>query len=103
MRTLFLLILAGSCLHAAERTILFVDDDDILYRAGHDPAGCRTEAVLRRSGHRRRTSRGRRCIGWTSVHRDPKTGKYQLWYQAYQERRVEDKTHEVRRLLRGVR
>ena len=31
-------------------------------------------------------------IGWTSVYRDPQTGKYQLWYQAYQERRKEDKS-----------
>ena len=31
------------------------------------------------------------AIGWTSVWRDPQTGKYQLWYQAYAGRRAGDK------------
>ena len=33
------------------------------------------------------------AIGWTSVHRDSRTGKYQLWYQAYSGGRDARKTH----------
>ena len=33
------------------------------------------------------------AIGWTNIHRDPKTGKYQLWYQAFAGDRAEQKTH----------
>jgi hypothetical protein len=34
------------------------------------------------------------AIGWTSVYRDPASGKYQLWYQAYAGHRDERKTHQ---------
>lgn len=78
---------------AAERTILFVDDHEILYRAG-------TRRFLNPpSKHARNPliteeKPWELAIGWTSVHRDPKSGKYQLWYQAYAGRRAQLKTHE---------
>jgi hypothetical protein len=77
-------------LSAAERTLLFADDDDVLYRPG----------TLRRIGDFRKHSEApvlppekpwEGMIGWTSVYRDPLSGRYQAWYQAYQERRKEDK------------
>jgi hypothetical protein len=90
MKIAILSLLICASLHAADRTILFVDDEDILYRPG----------TIRRVVEFKRHSPDpviapdkpwEAMLGWTSVYRDPKTGKHQLWYQAYQERRVEDK------------
>src|SRR5262249_46023046 len=72
------------------RTLLFWDDHDVLYRSG-------TERVLhpaKRHSDRpviAQTLPWEVAIGWTSVYRDPKTGKYQLWYQAYAGKRAGDK------------
>jgi len=92
MKTPLLALLAFACvnLHAAERTILFADDDDVLYRPG----------TIKRVVEFKKFSADpviapdkpwEAMLGWTSVYRDPRTGRYQLWYQAYQERRTEDK------------
>jgi hypothetical protein len=76
------------------RTILFVDDHDVLYRSG-------TERVLTR--FRRHASNPvvqareypwEGAIGWTSIYRNPESGKYQLWYQAYTCDRLEERTHD---------
>jgi len=73
------------------RTILFVDDGDVMYRPG----------TIRRVMEFKKFSSEpvippdkawEGMIGWTSVYRDPRTGKFQMWYQAYQERRKEDKS-----------
>jgi hypothetical protein len=77
--------------NAEPRTILFADDEDVLYRPG----------LMARAVEFKKISPDpviapekpwEGMIAWTSVHRDPQSGKYQLWYQAYQERRTEDKT-----------
>lgn len=92
MKHLLILIwLAASVVRAAEpRTILFADDEDVLYRPG----------TIKRVVELKRHSVDpvippdkpwEAMLGWTSVYRDPETGRYQLWYQAYQERRTEDK------------
>jgi hypothetical protein len=74
----------------AERTILFADDEDVLYRPG----------TIKRVVEFKKFAADpviapdkpwEGMIGWTSVHRVPQTGKFQLWYQAYQEKRKEDK------------
>jgi hypothetical protein len=67
---------------AKGRTILFVDDHDILYRAGtkrvlHPPRRYSDKALLDL------TKPWEVGIGFTSIYRDPISGKYQLWYQAY--------------------
>jgi hypothetical protein len=65
-----------------ERTILLVDDHDVLYRAG-------TRRVLNPPArHPRNPVIGderpyEKTVAYCSVHRDPTTGKYQLWYQAW--------------------
>lgn len=67
---------------AKGRTILMVDDHEVLYRAG-------TERIVHPA--RRHSDKAiipadkpwERLIGYTSVYRNPQTGKYQLWYQAY--------------------
>jgi len=92
MKTLLLLLWVASVALAAERTILFVDDNDVLFRAG-------TRRVLERPVRHAANpliaedKAWEMAIGWTSVHRD-KTGKYQLWYQAYTGKRAQLKTHE---------
>lgn len=75
---------------ARGRTLLFWDDHDVLYRSG-------TTRVLHpaiRHSDRPLIAQTRPwevAIGWTSVYRDPASGKYQLWYQAYAGHRAGDK------------
>ena len=71
---------------AAPRTILFIDDEDVLDRSG----------AKRRVGEFRKFEGNpviapdrpweSSTIGWNSQYRDPKTGKFQLWYQAHSQR-----------------
>jgi len=67
---------------AKGRTLLMVDDHDVLYRAGTErvahPATQHSERAVMPAD-----KPWERLIGYTSVYRDPSTGKYQLWYQAY--------------------
>ena len=92
MKTLLLLIFP-LVLCAADRTILLVDDHDILYRAG-------TRRVLEKPVRHAKNplitedKPWEIAIAWTSVHRDKATGKYQLWYQAYAGKRAQLKTLE---------
>jgi len=72
------------------RTLLFVDDEDILYRPGT------IKRVMEFKKHDlnpliKPDKPWEGMIGWTSVQRQPQTGKYQLWYQAYQAKRNEDR------------
>ena len=76
------LLRAGVALQGPEtRTILLVDDHDVLYRAG-------TERVLRpldRAVENPIISVDKpweTLVAYCSVYRDPQTGHYQLWYQA---------------------
>ncbi len=93
MKKLLLATLVGLNLHAADRTILFVDDHEILYSAG-------TRRVLEKPVRHAKNplitedKPWELAIAWTSVHRDKVTGKYQLWYQAYAGKRAQLKTHE---------
>ena len=73
------LLLIGVCCPAAEQTLLFVDDHDVLYR----PA---TERVLHQP--KRHSSNPlltgptlKHQVAYGSVYRDPATGRYQMWYQ----------------------
>lgn len=81
---------SSSAKPARVRSLMFVDDHDVLYRSG-------TERVLQPA--KRLTDKGvisqtmpwEVAIGWTSIHRDAASGKYQLWYQAYAGKRAGDK------------
>ena len=75
------------------RTILLVDDHDVLYRAG-------TRRVLHplKRHPANPLIKGKEkpwevAIAWSSVHRDPATGRYQLWYQSYAGPAARNKTH----------
>ena len=67
---------------ASERLVLLVDDHHVLYRPG-------TKRVLNPVQRHEANpvipddQPWETTIGYTSVHRDLVTGKYQLWYQAY--------------------
>lgn len=83
--------LAQPTTRPAEIHVLMVDDHDISYRTG-------TQRVFHPA---RRSSENPviyveenpwdRQIAYTSVYRDPKSGKYQLWYQSYNGGRDPDK------------
>lgn len=78
---------------AADQTILLVDDHEVHYRAGTRRV---LEKPVRHAGNPIITEDKpwELAIAWTSVHRDSKTGRYQLWYQAYAGKRAKEKTHE---------
>lgn len=73
------------------QTIIFADDHDVLYRSG-------TERVLnpaKRFEHNPVIKSDRPWdgeIAWTSVYRNPGTGRYQLWYQAFSGDNAPDRT-----------
>ena len=76
------------------RTVLFVDDHDVLYRSG-------TERVLTKFERHEanplvpaREYPWEVAIGWTSIYRNPDTGKYQLWYQAGTGDRLSERTQD---------
>ncbi|MBM3858724.1 MAG: hypothetical protein FJ395_03635 [Verrucomicrobia bacterium] len=89
-KSAIVLLLALGIANAAPHTILLVDDHDILYRSG-------TVRVLHPAQRHPQNpvilqdKPWEVAIGWTSIHRDAKTGKYQLWYQAYAGKRAGDK------------
>ena len=72
------------------RTLLFVDDADVLYRSG-----TRKRIVPLRKFQGNPVIAPDKpwegMIGWVSTYRDPATGKCQMWYQAYNDQRTEDK------------
>lgn len=72
---------------AAPRTLLLVDDHEVLYRSGTrrvlHPAQRRAEPVIAQDKPWELT------IAYNTVHRDPRTGRYQLWYQALTSRSPE--------------
>lgn len=86
--SLFLAALAPS-LHA-EKTLLFADEADILYRSGT----LKELVPLKKYEGNPVIAPDKPweyMIGWVSVYRNPQTGLFQMWYQAYNEKRTEDK------------
>jgi hypothetical protein len=74
------------------RTLLMVDDHDILYRSGTqrflNPAKRYSDRPLIAMDKKWEVG-----IAWTSIYRNPQTGKYQLWYQAYAGKRSGDERY----------
>ncbi len=74
-------------------TLLMVDDRPMLYRPG-------TRRVLRPLDRHPgnpvlpdREFPWEVAIAWNSIHRDPNTGLYQLWYQAFSGSQAQERTH----------
>lgn len=77
----------------SERTLLFVDDHDILYRPG-------TERALRPLDRSPinpvvvdKQTPWELDLAWCSTYRDPASGLYQLWYQAFTDGKAQERTH----------
>lgn len=90
---LFAALVLAAAVSAAPRTILFVDDHDILYRSG--TRRTITQAARNPSNPvLGETKPWELAIGWMSVHRNARTGKYQMWYQAYSKPAAKAHTHD---------
>lgn len=76
----------------AARTILLVDDADVLYRSGTRRVLLPFERWKENPVIKAREKPWEIAIGWMSVHRQPDTGRYQLWYQAFSGDRAQDRT-----------
>lgn len=79
MKHLILLLISLTLTAAAEQTLLFVDDHDILYRPGtrrqlHVPKRHAANPLLIGPTIKNQ-------VGYNSVYRDPESGRYQMWYQ----------------------
>ncbi|WP_417379138.1 hypothetical protein [Gimesia sp.] len=91
------LLSAVSISHAEDakpqaRTLLLVDDHHILYRAGTRRVFYHAN-VYKENPVVREDQPWELAIAWSSIHRNPQTGLYQLWYQAYAGGRDPRKTH----------
>ena len=83
-------VLASCMASADKKTILFVDDHDVLYRSGTERA---QNPAKRFAGNPiiKQDKPWEAAIAWVTVYRNPANGKYQLWYQAYAGVRAKDK------------
>lgn len=74
------------------RTILLVDDGDVLYRSGTQRVLEPFERWTNNPVLKGREKAWEVAVGWMSVYRQPETGRYQLWYQAFSGDRAQDRT-----------
>lgn len=75
--------IAGVCSAAPlPRTLLFVDDEDVYYRSGTRKV---VEPLVKHSSLPvvRPDKPWEGMLGWVSVYRDRRSGKFQMWYQCY--------------------
>ncbi len=85
---------SGSSAQHGNQTILFVDDNAILYRSG-------TRRVLQQPKRHAanpmigETKPWEVAIGYCTVYRDIRTGLHQCWYQSYSGNRANDPTRRV--------
>lgn len=92
LATTMLVFLPGASVTsgAQPRTLLLLDDHHVLYRSGTELVVHPAQRLFERAVVSQ-TKPWEVAIGWTSVHRDAVSGKYQLWYQAYAGKRAGDK------------
>lgn len=79
---------------AGPRTMLLVDDHHVLYRSGTERVLCPFERYAGNPVIRGREKPWEVAIAWNSVYRDPESGHYMLWYQAYAGREARERTHQ---------
>jgi hypothetical protein len=77
----------------AERTLLFVDDHDILYRPGVGRALRPLDRHPNNPVVADKKTAWELDLAWCSVYRDPDSGLYQLWYQAFTDGKAQERTH----------
>ncbi len=88
-----LILIAFLARMASAETLLLVDDHEVLYRSGtkqvvHPLEKFNGNPVITPDNPERPWEKS---IQWVSVYRDARTGKMQLWYQAYSGKGAEDK------------
>lgn len=83
---------SGGPAQPGARTLLLVDDHDVLYRSGTRRVPCSLSRYKRNPVINSREKPWEVAIAWNSVHFDPRTGRYQLWYQAFSGDRAKEKT-----------
>lgn len=76
----------------ASRTLLFVDDHDILYRSGTHRVFHPFQRYPGNPVIEGRDKPWENHVAWNSVYRNPATGIYQLWYQGSNGKRSADPT-----------
>ncbi len=77
---------------SAPKTLLLVDDHHVLYRAGTQR---RILPLKRHSGNpvlEGRVKPWEVAVGWSAVYREPDTGLYRLWYQAFSGKLAQERT-----------
>ncbi len=92
-RSLLLGVVLAGLASARAQTILFVDDHDVMYRSGTKKV---VHPLTKYEGNPVVTPDNpelpwEKSIQWVSAYRDPATGKFQLWYQAFSGKGAEDK------------
>jgi len=78
---------------ASDQILLLADESPILYRSGTE----RIATPFKRHSSNPVIAQDHpweEAIGWSSVYRDPLTGKYQLWYQGYAKDQVPSRTQD---------
>ncbi|MGZ4972697.1 MAG: hypothetical protein ACXWIU_01475 [Limisphaerales bacterium] len=91
-RALLCLLCVLMALTASARTILFLDDKDVLYRSGTKRVLVPLKAHAANPLLKGHEKPWETAIAWTSVYRNPANGHYQLWYQAFAGDAARDKT-----------
>jgi len=88
-------LLAAGLSAAGAKTILFIDDEDVLYRSGTKKFVQQMEKSLDNPviTPDNPTLPWEKSIQWVSTYRDPQSGKFQIWYQAYVGKSVPDKRY----------
>jgi hypothetical protein len=74
------------------RTLLFVDDHHVLYRSGTHLKVHPLKKYSKKPVLAGRVKPWEIAIGWSAAYRDPQSGLYQLWYQAFSGRVAQEKT-----------
>jgi hypothetical protein len=78
LTAILLLVVNGAAAAAPPRTLLLVDDHHVLYHSGVRRA---VVPLVRHEKNPLIPGKPNGQLGYCSTYRDPKTGKYQFWYQ----------------------
>lgn len=74
------------------RTLLLVDDYYVLYRSGTHHRVIPLFKYVDNPVLAARTKPWEGAIGWNTAYRDPRTGTYKLWYQAFSGKEAQERT-----------
>ena len=77
---------------SASRTILFVDDQHILYRSGTERVVTSFSRYDDNPVVSGRENPWEVALAWSSIYRNPDSGTYQLWYQAFTGHQLQKRT-----------